>query len=1379
MASEAPKWRRQAPAPGAVLPRRHLVLTLLLAAGLIALAGVALMLYLRPAARVTFVPLFVPSLPWRAQDREAFAESSLFFAHAEPGSLTQEGILRQCAERHGEATVLYLSGPTRTGPEGLSFMPIDADMADPATWLPLPRILEAIKQNGARQVLLVLDAETPGLEPALEAVADPRRLVLASGGILSSEVLQRSVFGHYFEEGLGGQADASGDGRVTVRELAAYLEERVDRWARRVRSSRQVPTLFGSGDFVLADLPNAAAHSLRDLPEDRAYPKWLKEAWAKAGDVPVRLQALAAVERRWRSGVDEAVLQGEASAAAVLSPASSGKRPRPRSLALALAGQPVPARLAEDVRQGLSLIEARTRGLAAEKAAPVKAKAAEAFAKDNKPTPQVLAAIVDAAIADPRPAVVGYAAQLLALLEPQPEYVETLALARLAGLPPPLFVQAMAAVQAGERLASKPRGFGRIRPWVEAATQKRHEALVDLEALGYAPRKRGARLLQEAMAGYVAVQARQDAAGAGQGALDAARLILLDSLAYLRLSGHDLAAWRVAAAEALAVAGKLQAPPDPEAIRRAADDLRPRLAALDEPFTPAGVELRVRASKRGSATPGHWRELDGVLASPRIEPVSRPVAWAAARDLARRLEEDTYRLDREQGRRPGPTVSPPSPAPAADDAGALARVLAAAGQERGLWSWLADRYRYEAREWATLAPDSPTAAFYLRAAADYRDWLSTPETFVEIAEANEPGRLLPSSPVTVVLEARSTPPLPLAVQAIPADDEWLTITPAKAGKERAAFTVALKKDAGTGRAPSPLGFLARAEAGGRGFHRKIPLPLSPRLPEVVFAPVGAKPGPATPRLRLRVVPGRQAFALFVRNPIDKPWAKLVVRLATGDETRQSLPFALGPRETRRVQFAAAPPPAAGVPALPLPALSGALRFAIVDMDGKADLVTTREVAVGLARPGELASVTRARFDPAGGKNRLEVRLRQRGPVAGPDMTATLRLPPPTTYVDGTLRGKLPPEGGELVLFADGVRSNEAAALFSVDIDNWMRAFVFRATLAPRAGTALPTQVDAPQVRIEAAPFGVAGPGYAVPLEVDNAPPGSSLELALGRLEGGLLREELSAKRASSHEVRIGFGLAGGTFAFEASRKDWTIPLDTSRVRGPRTLRARLLDSAGREVAQATKNVTLGDEAAEVRFVSLPPKAWNKAPLTLKAVGEDKAGIASAFFFVGKPVAGKAPDGAARTPAVALDDAKTTWAAKLPLAGKKGPTEISVQMVNRLGLSGFATATVDLTDDDPAKTAPGSISGRVLEGARPQAGLTVTLTDEKGMAKATAKTDADGKYSFKGLAPGKYRLGSTKTSSGRVGKYPRVDTEFLDLAPAADTTADVLLFLPGG
>jgi hypothetical protein len=158
MSGTQQKWRETTTAPGAVTPRRNLVLGLLLIGLAVAAIVVFLLPYLRPPARVTLVPLFVPpyrgappdALAWRAQERDALTEGSLFFSTAQPvGSLSQQALLQELSERReGHALVYYISALARTGPGGkVCLLPADADPLDPATWLPLARVLEVMKRQ--------------------------------------------------------------------------------------------------------------------------------------------------------------------------------------------------------------------------------------------------------------------------------------------------------------------------------------------------------------------------------------------------------------------------------------------------------------------------------------------------------------------------------------------------------------------------------------------------------------------------------------------------------------------------------------------------------------------------------------------------------------------------------------------------------------------------------------------------------------------------------------------------------------------------------------------------------------------------------------------------------------------------------------------------------------------------------------------------------------------------------------------------------------------------------------------------------------------------------------------------------------------------------
>jgi hypothetical protein len=485
------------------------------------------------------------------------------------------------------------------------------------------------------------------------------------------------------------------------------------------------------------------------------------------------------------------------------------------------------------------------------------------------------------------------------------------------------------------------------------------------------------------------------------------------------------------------------------------------------------------------------------------------------------------------------------------------------------------------------------------------------------------------------------------------------------------------------------------------------------------------------------------------------------------------------------------PAAAGaaVAAPLLPRLEGPIHVTVEDQEDRNRVVASRDLVVDVARPQEYVALTQVRFDPAGGKDRLEVRLRLRQTIPPPPVEVALAFPPASdgglTAGKGTLQGKLPPTRDELLLFAEGVRAagESGEGRFGVNVDGWARAYSFRATLAGRGSPSTPVQLEAPAIRLRVGAYGLAGPTFAVPLEVDNAPMRSSIEVSLGRLDGGAFLAEATARRPTPRERIIRFSPMGaeGALVFEAAWQDWTVALDTSRIRGPRELRARLLDSAGRELALAARSITLGDRPpAEVAFIDPPARAWRLAPLPLRARGGDGVvGVKEVFFFVGKPVGDKVPENVRREPGVPVDATRQVWAVKLPLPrDRAGPTDVSVQFVNQVGLSTFATTTVDLLETDPNLAKLGTIKGKVLEGERGQEGLTVVLTDQRGAEKGRTKSGDGGAYEFKDLAPGKYRVAAAKVSSGRVGTAPRDRRGFLDVAAGATVTADVALFLRG-
>jgi hypothetical protein len=86
-------------------------------------------------------------------------------------------------------------------------------------------------------------------------------------------------------------------------------------------------------------------------------------------------------------------------------------------------------------------------------------------------------------------------------------------------------------------------------------------------------------------------------------------------------------------------------------------------------------------------------------------------------------------------------------------------------------------------------------------------------------------------------------------------------------------------------------------------------------------------------------------------------------------------------------------------------------------------------------------------------------------------------------------------------------------------------------------------------------------------------------------------------------------------------------------------------------------------------------------------------------------------------------------------------------VTGTGVVAFATASIELVDFDPAKVAPGKITGVLMEGEVPQIGLEVVLKDDKGADRAKAATTAGGAFAFDPVPPGTYKLVAIKRVSG--------------------------------
>ena len=248
-------------------------------------------------------PLFVPfwiaryqreqiaPIPGMEAEREALRDLGLFSRiDSSPDMITNstlEVVKTRLDNLHrvktGESVVAYIAAYAMVDGTGdVQILASDSDPFTLKTLLPLRTVLTAMRQCRAKHKLLVLDimhssnypfdlGGTPDgvadlIRKELQSEKDPGQpfdptllvLTACSPGQagLWSESLGESAFGHFFHTAFTDpQADTDHSRTISVKELATYLAERVDRWANQFRAVGQRPYLMGiAPDFDLASL---------------------------------------------------------------------------------------------------------------------------------------------------------------------------------------------------------------------------------------------------------------------------------------------------------------------------------------------------------------------------------------------------------------------------------------------------------------------------------------------------------------------------------------------------------------------------------------------------------------------------------------------------------------------------------------------------------------------------------------------------------------------------------------------------------------------------------------------------------------------------------------------------------------------------------------------------------------------------------------------------------------------------------------------------------------------------------------------------------------------------------------------------------------------
>ncbi|MBW6511257.1 MAG: caspase family protein [Desulfuromonadaceae bacterium] len=153
------------------------------------------------------------------------------------------------------------------------FVPVDADPQYLGTGgYRLQTFYDNLAKLPAKSITVVLDSCFSGnsaggllfkgvssISLRAKAVVAPARLTVFASSRddqMSNwyDEKRHSLFTYYFLKGLGGEADADNNRKVTVAELATYLDAEVPRMARRLKGAAQAPQISGDRSAVLADL---------------------------------------------------------------------------------------------------------------------------------------------------------------------------------------------------------------------------------------------------------------------------------------------------------------------------------------------------------------------------------------------------------------------------------------------------------------------------------------------------------------------------------------------------------------------------------------------------------------------------------------------------------------------------------------------------------------------------------------------------------------------------------------------------------------------------------------------------------------------------------------------------------------------------------------------------------------------------------------------------------------------------------------------------------------------------------------------------------------------------------------------------------------------
>lgn len=730
-------------------------------------------------------------------------------------------------------------------------------------------------------------------------------------------------------------------------------------------------------------------------------------------------------------------------------------------------------------------------------------------------------------------------------------------------------------------------------------------------------------------------------------------------------------------------------------------------------------------------------------------------------------------------------------------------------QARRLWAWHASEFEYWAREASAIRPESADAQFAHSAARACALVAAPPATpFIDIgsvqpialtpekqtANMNVAVRLLGSAASQSVLVRVLSP----AEQWVRATDERRTeLNPVRA--QPVPFEIAAGSQPSA--YPDLKGVLIEGEVGGRSYHRRVPVSLDAitnRLDLYFRASPTDPPRPAN-AIALRPLAVPQSYQLLLSNPTPK--ARVVVARLRGFD-RVTAPVTVDPGKVAPLKFPApapvappAPPPM-GQPAPAEPTfdlLQGPLVVELFDPSDLEKVVQHFTVPVTVLDPADYLKADEAVFRPAAGArpNRLSVQVVPESLPPGPPCQIVVSLPPTRNpdllqVRDANLSGPMPKDNRPLTLYAENIAFTGPAGgklTVTVAADGVERAFTFAGEVIPNTGTIRLGRLTQPMVRVTREKgqwYALPAVPLPVPLEVDNAPAGATVELRLGtetinpatRIATFATDVAMTVEPAKERAAGIRFDPKGESIFLRGTLKDPSPSMPVGLLVGERTLEARLLDATGAVLdVDRTTVIFDGTPPTDVHFIDLPPQTGKGQQLTVRATCEPTvSGIKEVKFFIGQPAKNAPPSNPPPVPGQLIDPKGNIWQGTLSL-GKDDRVTVGVQFTTKAGLSKIETAEVELVDPaELTKPKPGKITGKLTESNIAQGDHPVYLYDDKRKPIAQTKTRRDGTYEFANVPPGKYYVYSIHVETNRDAMAE------VTVNAGATTTKDLEMYL---